>query len=259
MAQSARAFIEDCAACLCNACVCNNHRDYETFFKSEGNTFLVEIALSEVKQLYNTLDPSPFRDRDLDENAASYIKDTVGLFPLSVPVRLVIYCPAYAPGEGTLAEAFTTPPPDKQEMSHASVSADELSGLRWNLTNATHEEAVRNYYKFQLLQQKRKLAISRDVAHKTLWIGVVIIFLSIVIMANLPDLHDYPWTRDSIIIVLQTTCAVAIWGPFSWFLYDWWPQRRTHRLLRKLSTMEVIMTNVPRQASEGLSVPTEMV
>jgi hypothetical protein len=33
----------------------------------------IEISLNRLSQLFNSLDPSPFRERDLDQNAEDYI------------------------------------------------------------------------------------------------------------------------------------------------------------------------------------------
>jgi hypothetical protein len=34
---------------------------------------VLEIYLADVRQLFNSMDPAPFRERDLDPNAADYI------------------------------------------------------------------------------------------------------------------------------------------------------------------------------------------
>ena len=36
----------------------------------------IEIRLSQPQQLFNSLDPSPFHERDLDEDAEQYIVDS---------------------------------------------------------------------------------------------------------------------------------------------------------------------------------------
>ena len=54
----------------------------------------VEIRLTRLQQLFNSLDPSPFHERDLDPDAEEYIVDSVDEFPLPRPVKLVIHLPA---------------------------------------------------------------------------------------------------------------------------------------------------------------------
>ena len=40
-----------------------------------ANCELIEVRVSELKQLFNAIDPSPFRERDLDPNAEEFIVD----------------------------------------------------------------------------------------------------------------------------------------------------------------------------------------
>jgi hypothetical protein len=42
-----------------------------------ANCELIEVHVSELKQLFNAIDPSPFRERDLDPNAEEFITDLV--------------------------------------------------------------------------------------------------------------------------------------------------------------------------------------
>jgi hypothetical protein len=40
-----------------------------------GTCELIEVRVSELKQLFNAIDPSPFRERDLDPKAEEFIVD----------------------------------------------------------------------------------------------------------------------------------------------------------------------------------------
>lgn len=42
-------------------------------YHREGSWNLIEINLNEPAQLFNSLDPSPFHERDLDADAAEYL------------------------------------------------------------------------------------------------------------------------------------------------------------------------------------------
>jgi hypothetical protein len=54
----------------------------------------IEINLSRVAQLFNSLDPSPFHERDLDQDAEDYIVGSAEEAPRHYPSRLVIYLPS---------------------------------------------------------------------------------------------------------------------------------------------------------------------
>lgn len=43
-----------------------------------ANCELIEIHVSELKQLFNAIDPSPFRERSLDLGAQKFIVDLLG-------------------------------------------------------------------------------------------------------------------------------------------------------------------------------------
>jgi hypothetical protein len=46
----------------------------------------IEIRLSRPQQLFNSLDPSPFHERDLDQDAEEYIVDSADEYPLKKPL-----------------------------------------------------------------------------------------------------------------------------------------------------------------------------
>jgi hypothetical protein len=49
----------------------------------------IEIRLSRPQQLFNSLDPSPFHERDLDQDAEEYIVDSADEYPLNKPLTLI--------------------------------------------------------------------------------------------------------------------------------------------------------------------------
>src|SRR3974390_2188227 len=70
----------------------------------------IEISLSRLSQLFNSLDPSPFHERDLDHDAEDYIMGSAGEAPRQHPLALVIHLPAdQLPAQGLpeLREAIT--------------------------------------------------------------------------------------------------------------------------------------------------------
>src|SRR5262252_5820371 len=51
----------------------------------------IELKLRDVNQLFNTMDPSPFHDKDLDHDAEEFILSWAREFPLAEPVSLVVH------------------------------------------------------------------------------------------------------------------------------------------------------------------------
>jgi hypothetical protein len=54
---------------------------------------VIEISVQEAAQLFETLDPYPFRDRDLDREAEAYIVDWARELPGESALRIVIHMP----------------------------------------------------------------------------------------------------------------------------------------------------------------------
>ncbi len=68
----------------------------------------IELNLANVNQLFNTMDPSPFRERDLDRDAEEFIVGWAREFPLREPVELVVHLAEQSAGqEGQTARRCT--------------------------------------------------------------------------------------------------------------------------------------------------------
>src|SRR5688572_1995644 len=67
-------------------------------YRSAGGACLIELRLRELRQLFNTLDPAPFHEKDLDPAAEEYIVGAVREIGAH-PARLVLHLPSGTPGE----------------------------------------------------------------------------------------------------------------------------------------------------------------
>jgi hypothetical protein len=52
---------------------------------------IIEIRIAELRQLFNAIDPSPFRQRDLDPQAKEFIVDWASDLPTDKPWALVVH------------------------------------------------------------------------------------------------------------------------------------------------------------------------
>src|SRR6185369_12092965 len=59
--------------------------------QNQSTVHRIELKLREVGQLFNTMDPSPFHEKDLDHDAEEFIVSWTREFPLDEQVVLVIY------------------------------------------------------------------------------------------------------------------------------------------------------------------------
>ena len=61
-------------------------------YRCEGGTWLIELRLRELRQLFNTLDPAPFHEKDLDPAAEEYIVGAMREIGAH-PSRIVLHLP----------------------------------------------------------------------------------------------------------------------------------------------------------------------
>ena len=54
---------------------------------------MIEVRIRELGQNFNSLDPSPFTERDLDDDAEAYIVGWAREVDTGVPFRIVVHLP----------------------------------------------------------------------------------------------------------------------------------------------------------------------
>ena len=70
---------------------------------------LIEIRVHDIAQLFHTLDPFPFREKDLADEAEDYIVGWAREMPTGRPIRIVVHVPdteSQTQASSDLAEAF---------------------------------------------------------------------------------------------------------------------------------------------------------
>lgn len=162
----------------------------------------IEIRVREASQLFNTMDPSPFNEKDLDADAEEYILTCAQEFPTRDPLVLIIH----------LAQGVQSP--------------------------SLIEEAVRHYFlnraKLTRLELRRLL---RD-ARMSFIIGMSFLTLCLGASGLLASLQ--PGSLQTIGRESLTIAGwVAMWRPIQMCLYDWWPVRRRLRVFEKMSQIHV--------------------
>ncbi|MDI4663906.1 hypothetical protein K9U40_06130 [Xanthobacter autotrophicus] len=169
----------------------------------------IEIRVERVSQLFNMLDPYPFRERDLDPEAEAYIVDWASELPHGAPVRIVVHLPA------------------------VEAASPEAQGL---------PQAMRRYFIERQAAFGRELKELFRVGRVSLAIGVTVLALCL-LLANIFGDRTFAkslwgFAAEGLIIVGW----VALWRPMEIFLYDWWPIARQRKLYRRLAeaTVEVV-------------------
>jgi hypothetical protein len=166
---------------------------------------VVELHLRELTQLFDSLDPSPFHEKDLDGNAEEYIVDSIKEQPGREQNALVLF-------------------------------VDQTVGL----PDEGHivGNAIRVHFARRAQVSRRKL---RNLHRGLISLVIGLVFLAAVFMIaqTLGRLvGESAWatlSREGLLILGW----VAMWKPLEIFLYDWWPLLGEQRLHERLSRIKV--------------------
>jgi len=184
---------------------------------------VIAVHVAELRQLFNEIDPAPFRNKDLDPDAEEFIVGWSREAPVGARLALLV------------------------DVDHPNGLVDEAALLR---------EAVHEFFKQRALVARRRLRqLFRD-GRTSLLIGLAFLGASI----GIGDLIA-TWTTESRLgqIFRESLLIggwVAMWRPLEVFLYDWWPIRAEARLFDRLATMPVRLASRSRASvavSPGLS------
>ena len=176
---------------------------------------LIELHLSELSEIFNSLDPTPFRKRDLDPRAEEFIASWARETPSDRPLGLLIH------------------------VDHRKAPAD---------ADTTVHDAVRDYFAERANATRQQLRLLFQRGRVSLLIGVVFLAGSMLagnlIEEMLRNTSFAGFGQESLLI----GGWVAMWRPLEVFLYDWWPIRAEARLFDRLSAMTVRVR--PSRSSE---------
>jgi hypothetical protein len=165
----------------------------------------IEISARDIGQLFNTMDPSPFHEKDLDADAEEFILSWAQEFPVRDPVVLIVHV------------------------------AELKDGVR---SQAMLEQAVQHYFLYRAKLGRLEFRRLMREARISLLIGITFLCLCLAggqLLMNFPTQGWHNVAREGLTIVGW----VAMWRPVQMYLYDWWPVRRRVHIFRKMSRMTV--------------------
>ena len=175
---------------------------------------LIEVHVADLKQIFNSLDPTPFRERDIDPRAEEFIAGWAREIPADKPLGLLIHV-------------------DKED-----ATADRIAIVR---------EAVREYFAGRASATRQRLRLLFRRGRTSLVIGLVFLAGSIVLGNIVEEMLRETRFAGIASESLLIGGWVAMWRPLEVFLYDWWPVRAEARLFDRLSAMTVKV--VPSRSS----------
>lgn len=166
----------------------------------------IEVRVREPGQLFNSLDPSPFTERDLDDDAEDYIVGWAREIDTGAPFRIVVHLP-----------------------ESEAIKAQER-GL---------DSAICNYFADRVGKLERDVSDLFRVGRRSLAIGIgvlaVCIGLSQILRTAFPQSALAQLLAEGVMIFGW----VANWRPAEIFLYDIWALRRRLNLYRRLAEAKI--------------------
>lgn len=170
--------------------------------QDKADAVAVELRLDRVSRLYNSLDPAPFNEKELEAAADDYIVGSAE--DAGRPIRLVIMLPG-----GEL---------ERPEARHIPVS-------------------IRHHFELRRDSERRRLRGTWRRGRMALLIGVV--FLAACLAGRNLLLASTSAAAHIVAEGLLIVGWVAMWGPLDIFLYGWWPIWSRYKLFDRLARLEV--------------------
>ncbi len=170
--------------------------------KTTAGVSTIELSVREIAQLFETLDPYPFLQRDLDKDAEEFIVGWARELPRDHALKIVVHLPK--------AEADTA---SGRDLAHS----------------------MKAYFVHRAKAVRRDLRELFRIGRMSLTIGVGVLIACVVAAQYVePLIGAGPFARvmqESLIILGW----VANWRPLEIFLYEWWPIARRQALYRRLA------------------------
>ena len=172
----------------------------------------LELSVVDPMQLFNSMDPAPFHERDLDSEVVDYIVEWAQEVASDALLGLVVtLCHASAPERG------------------AGLICD----------------AVHSSFQRRALAKRRALKKMLREGRISMVIGIAFLAMAIFVSDYLGGMianKNYAWLLQESVVIGGW---VALWHPLNIFLYDWWPLRAERRLFERLSEMQVKVVITP--------------
>jgi hypothetical protein len=173
-------------------------------YRQEHEFYCIDIVITNILQLFDRRDPSPFKEKDLDEDFARYLTLAMRELNQAEKVKLIIKMHEHVP-----------------KYLHAKDV----------------EEAIFTFFSFEFENSENDLKLLFNQGRSALVMGLAFLALCYTGFYFTKDqkslffgvlgegFHVLGW--------------VAMWKPINLFLYEWWPIRDRIRLLGKLKKLKV--------------------
>ncbi|MGA2917563.1 hypothetical protein [Methanoregula sp.] len=179
--------------------------DIESLYRKVDGKILLEIKLTSIMQLFNSFDPAPFHEKELDSAAEQYIVETVKDFPARTEFKMIIYLP--------------------KDL----VSGEQAHKIA---------PAIHNHFQYKMLVAERKYRARIRHGRATLLIGLPFLTIALLARAYVSSFGDslIPQIFADALLVIGWA---AMWEPVTVLLYELWPILQLKATYERISRMEI--------------------
>lgn len=165
----------------------------------------IELRLRDVSQLFNTLDPFPFREKDVDPEAERFIVEWAEDLPKRAPIHIVVHL--------------------------QNGTADER-------TRSDIESAITSWFAVKANSETKDMRMLFRDGRLAFVIGIAAMSACMFLAWRMSEAYGGTFGRilqESFIIIGW----VVLWRPAEMVLYDWVPMARRRKLYRRLAAAKV--------------------
>ena len=184
----------------------------KSVYRTDNGIIVIELVLRNVMQLFNSLDPSPFHEKELDPDAEEYIFNAVVDQPKKIPVKMAIYLP--------------------EESITGNTRESIILGIH-------------NHFIYKSSVSDRELRRLFERGRLVLVIAIGILLMTLLARQILSTLEQDLLIRmagEGFLILGWVT----LWEPAYIFIYGWWPIVQKRRIYTQITTMEIEVLPVPQ-------------
>lgn len=180
-------------------------------------THSLDLRVRELDQLFNSLDPTPFLNKDLDRTCEAYIENWALSLPHDSHLQLAIHV---------------------ERLASAGAAVDLVA------------DAIHNYYGYKIALVQGELTQLLRLGRLSLAVGLGFVTTCLLLAEALTSILPGPAAkiaREALTIIGW----VALWRPVQIFLYDWWPLKGRIKVFQNLrfARVSVVRASAGQDAS----------
>jgi len=179
--------------------------EFNNFSAPEDRVQHIDIKIRKVGQLFNSFDPSPFLEKDLDDDAFEYIVSSVSEHPLKTKQKIILHIPA---------------------NQRAKLSEVEI------------RRAIHNFFEYKKVLAERSIKLKLKEGQLSFVVGITFLVICLGVGEYIQSLATNAFTYIAYEGLLIGGW-VAMWKPISDILYEWWPIWKEKRIYHKISEMDI--------------------